>query len=64
MKTGANSVEVGDGGKLNNIFNIAASGNAGTDMVDGNANCDKNVWANDCFNTASPSSCIVAAPPC
>jgi hypothetical protein len=59
-----NGVEVKKGAKRNSINFSSAFGNGGTDMLDGNPNCDKDVWSNDCFNNSSPSSCVIASPSC
>jgi len=41
----------------NNVKDNTAQSNNSTDLVDNNANCDNNTWADNIFNTAS-QSCI------
>jgi parallel beta-helix repeat protein len=41
----------------NNVKGNTAQSNNSTDLVDNNANCDNNTWADNIFNTAS-QSCI------
>lgn len=53
---GLNGTEISAGDKSNSVTYETSVGNS-TDLVDGNTNCDKDVWSNLCFNTAS-QSCI------
>lgn len=61
---GGNGIEVKKGAKRNSVNFSTAVGNVGTDMLDGNPNCDMDVWSNDCFDTSAPSSCILLSPSC
>ena len=54
---GSNGVEVAGGNKSNSVFFTTAIGNVVTDLVDGNAGCDNDVWSNNCFNTQN-KACI------
>ncbi len=58
-----NGIEVDSGDKVNSIFFDDSSGNA-TDLVDGNTNCDKDVWSNNCFLTSSQACIGVPATRC
>jgi len=61
---GANGVEVGSGDKSNRVFFSTSVGNTGTDLVDGNPGCDKNIWTNLCFDTESQACIGVVEPSC
>ena len=61
---GANGVEVGSGNKSNRVFFSTSVSNGGTDLVDGNAGCDRNVWTNLCFDSESQACIGVVAPSC
>jgi parallel beta-helix repeat protein len=57
---GLNGIEIDRGSKFNSVTFNCAVGNADTDLLDDNAACSngKNVWSNNVFDSASPSSCI------
>jgi hypothetical protein len=57
---GVNGVEIDRGSKFNSVTFNCAFGNGDTDLLDDNAACSngKNVWTNNGFDSASPSSCI------
>ena len=61
---GANGVEVGSGDKSNRVFFSTSVSNGGTDLVDGNAGCDRNIWTNLCFDSESQACIGVVAPSC
>jgi Right handed beta helix region len=60
----ANGIEIKKHATKNSVNFNTATGNGGTDMLDGNPNCDTDVWSNDCFNTSAPSSCIILSSGC
>jgi parallel beta-helix repeat protein len=55
-----NGIEIDRGSKFDSVTFNCAVANGGTDLLDDNAACSngKNVWSNNGFDTASPSSCI------
>jgi parallel beta-helix repeat protein len=58
-ENGKNGIEIAKGSTKNAVSFEFASGNGGDAFLDGNTNCDKDVWTNLCIvGTASPS-CIV-----
>jgi parallel beta-helix repeat protein len=51
-------IVAGTGATDNSIVGNFVHFNGTIDLLDGNVNCDSNVWKGNAFGTASPSSCI------
>jgi parallel beta-helix repeat protein len=51
-------IVAGTGATGNSIIGNFVHFNATIDLLDGNINCDSNVWRGNSFGSASPSSCI------
>ncbi len=59
-----NGIEISAGDKSNTVHFVFSKGNTGTDLVDQNTNCDKDVWSNNCFVTQSQACIGVVANGC
>ncbi len=55
LASGVNGVEIDNGSHNNSVVFVFTTSNPGTGLLDHNSNCDKNVWTNNCFDSASPA---------